>query len=176
MHVTTKRESPFLYLCNTTYYVGELAVNNRIYVPLRIKVTSVVYVIGVLALVIYGFIAALVIYGFIDYSVIPIANVAAMTIALYAASFIIVGVGLKQLPTAFAISVLSVVIADLCFAFLHPFIALSIFFFVLLVAVRYSLIKDHDSGWLGAFFVELMGLVFLLPIAIILVVPQLFPF
>lgn len=141
--------------------------NNRISVPLRIKVTSVVYVIGVLALAVYGFIA---------YSIIPIVNVAAMTIALYAASFIIVGVELKQLPTAFTISVLSTIIADLCFAFLQSFIALCIFFFVLLVAVRYSLIKDHDSGWLGALFVELMGLIFLLPIAIILVMPQLVPF
>jgi len=151
-------------------------VNSKISVPLRVKVTTVAYVISVLALVIYGIIAALVVTGYIDYSVIPIVNVAGMTVALYTASFIVVGARLKQLPIAFAISVLSVVIADLCLDSLHPFIALCIFFFVVLVAIRYFLINGHDSGWLGAFFVELMSLVFLLPIALILVMPQLFPF
>lgn len=140
---------------------------SRTSVPLRIKATSVADVLGVLALAIYGF---------ITYSVLPVVNVIAMAIALYAASSIVVEAGLKQLPAVFTVSVLSTIIADLCFAFLQPFIAICIFFSVLLVAIRYFLAEDHDSGWFGAFFVELIGLIFLLPIEIILVIIRLFLF
>ena len=141
--------------------------NNRTSAPLRILATSVVNVLGVLALAIYSF---------TTYSVVPAVNAIAVTIALYAASSIVVGVELKQLPPAFTTSVLSTIIADLCFAFLQSFIALCIFFFVLLVAIRYSLIRDHDSGWFGALCATVLGLIFLLPIAIILVMTRLFLF
>jgi len=142
-------------------------VNNRIFVPSRIRVTSVAYILGVLALAIYGFIA---------YSVVPIVNVIALTIALYAASSIVVGGELKKLLTVLTISVLFTIVSDLCFAFLQPFIALGISLFVLLAAIKYSLIKDHDSGWFGALCAVLLGLVFLLPIEIILAMTQIFPF
>lgn len=142
-------------------------VNNRIFVPSRIKVTSVAYILGVLALAVYVFIA---------YSVVPIVNVIVMTVALYAASSIIVGGELDKLLAVFTISVLFTVVSDLCFVFLPSFSAFCISFFVLLVAIKYSLIKDHDSGWFGAFCAELMGLVFLLPIEIILAMTQIFLF
>ena len=165
--MTTKRESLFYVSHNITYYVRGLTVNNRISVPLKIRAKSVAYVLGALALAVYGFIA---------YSLVPIVNVIAMTITLYAASSIVVGGELKNLLTVFTISVLSAIISDLCFAFLQPFIALCISLFVLLVAIKYSLIKDHDSGWFGAVCTELMGLIFLLPIEIILAMTQMFPF
>jgi len=165
--VTTKREFPFYSFHNTTYYVGGLTVNNRIFVPSRIRVTSVAYIIGVLALAVYGFIA---------YSVVPIVNVIVIAVALYAASSIIVGGELDKLLTVFTISVLFTIVSDLCFVFLQPFIAFCISLFVLLVAVKYSLIKDHDSGWFGAICTELMGLVFLLPIEMVLAMTQIFPF
>ena len=101
--VTTKCESLFYVSCITTYYVGGLTVNNRISVPLKIKATSAVYALGALALAIYGFIA---------YSLVPIVNVIAMTITLYAASSIVVGGELKNLPTVFTISVLSTIISE----------------------------------------------------------------
>ena len=141
--------------------------NNRISVPSRIEVTSVAYVLGVLTLAIYGFIV---------YSIVPIVNVIAMTIALYAAGSIVVGGGFKNLLTVFTISVLSTIISDLCFAFLQPFIALCIFLFVLLVTIRYSLIKDHDSGWFGALGAQFIGMIFLLVIELTLGMVQLFPF
>ena len=165
--VTTERESPFYSSHNTCmhYYVGGLAVNNRIFGSSRIRVTSVAYILGVLTLAIYGFIA---------YSVIPIANVIAVTIALYAAGSIVVGGESKKLPTVFTISVLFTIVSDLCFAFLQPFIAFCISLFVLLVATKYFLIKDHDSGWFGALCAVLLGLVFLLPIMIALTIAQFF--
>ena len=141
--------------------------NSKISVPSKIKATSVAYVLGALALAIYGFTA---------YSVIPIVNVIAITIALYAASSIVVGGGLDKLLTVFTISVLSTIIPDLFFAFLQPFIVVCISLFILLVGIRYSLIKDHDSGWFGALCAAVLGLIFLLPIAITLVIAQLFLF
>jgi len=142
-------------------------VNNRIFVPSRIRVTSVAYILGVLTLAIYGF---------ITYSVVPIVNVIAMTIALYAASSIVVGGGFKNLLTVLTISVLFTIVSDLCFAFLQPFIALCISLFIMLAAIKYSLIKDDDSGWFGAICAELIGLVFLLPIMIALTIAQFFLF
>lgn len=141
--------------------------NNRIFVPSRIRVTSVAYILGVLTLAIYGF---------ITYSVVPIVNVIAMTIALYAASSIVVGGGFKNLLTVLTISVLFTIVSDLCFAFLQPFIALCISLFIMLAAIKYSLIKDDDSGWFGAICAELIGLVFLLPIMIALTIAQFFLF
>ncbi len=141
--------------------------NNRIFVPSRIRVTSVAYIFGVLTLAIYGFIA---------YSVVPIVNVIVMTVALYAASSIVVGGESKKLLTVFTISVLFTIVSDLCFASLQPFIALCISLFIMLVGIRYSLIKDHDSGWFGALCAVLLGLVFLLPITIVLAIAQFFLF
>ncbi|TET62664.1 hypothetical protein E3J49_07600 [Candidatus Bathyarchaeota archaeon] len=133
----------------------------------RINPRVIPYAFGALALAICGFIA---------YNLVFMVNVVVMTIALYVACSIVVGRELKNLLNVFIISFLTVIISDLCFAFLQPFIALFIFFFVLLVAVRYSLIKDHDSGWFGALCATVLGLIFLLPIAIILVIVQLFVF
>ena len=125
------------------------------------------YVFGALTLAIYDFIA---------HNLIFIVNVAAMTIALYVASSIVVGGDLKKLLNVFIISFLFVIVSDLCFSFFQPFIALCISLFVLLVAIRYSLIKNHDSGWFGAFCAELVGLIFLLMIEIVLAIAQLFLF
>jgi len=133
----------------------------------RINPRVIPYAFGALALAICGFIA---------YNLVFMVNVVVMTIALYVACSIVVGRELKNLLNVFIISFLTVIISDLCFAFLQPFIALFIFFFVLLVAVRYSLIKDHDSGWFGALSAELMGLIFLLVIMMILGIAQLFLF
>jgi len=54
---------------------------------------------------------------------------------------------LKNLLNVVIISFLAVIISDLCFAFLQPFIALCIFLFGLWITIRHPLIKDHDSGW-----------------------------
>ncbi len=132
----------------------------------RINLRLIPYVFGALALAICGF---------ITYNLVFVVNVVVMTIALYVASSIVVGGELKRLLNVFIISFLAVIVSDLCFAFLQPFIALCIFLFVLLVTIRYSLIKDHDSGWFGALSAELMGLIFLLVIEIILGIAQLFP-
>jgi len=132
--------------------------NSKVSLSSRSKAALAACVLGAFALVIYGFIAG---------SFVSIVNVIAMTIALYVASSIVVGRELKKALTIFTISVLFVIISDLCFSFLQPFIALCISLFVLLAAIRYSLIRDHDSGWFGAICAELVGLVFLLPIQII---------
>ena len=132
-----------------------------------ISLRVIAYVFGGLALAVCGFVA---------YNPIFIVNVIAMTIALYAASSIVVGGELKKLWSVLIISSLAVVISDLCFTFFQPFIALCISLFVLLVIIRYSLIKDHDSGWFGALCAEVMGLIFLSMIEIILAIAQLFLF
>ena len=132
--------------------------NSKVSLSSRSKAALAACVLGAFALVIYGFIAG---------SFVSIVNVIAMTIALYVASSIVVGGELKKALTIFTISVLFVIISDLCFSLLQPFIALCISLFVLLAAIRYSLIRDHESGWFGAICAELVGLVFLLPIQII---------
>ena len=119
---------------------------------------------------------ALAICGFVPYNPVFITNVIAMTIALYAASSIIIGRELKKLWSVLVISSLAVIISDLCFTFLQVFIALCISLFVLLVIIRYSLIEDHDSGWFGALCAEVIGLVFLSIIEIVLAMAQLFLF
>ena len=119
---------------------------------------------------------ALAICGFVPYNPVFITNVIAMTIALYAASSIIIGRELKKLWSVLVISSLAVIISDLCFTFLQVFIALCISLFVLLVIIRYSVIEDHDSGWFGALCAETLGLVFLLIIEIVLAMAQLFLF
>ena len=141
--------------------------NAKISLPLKVRVTSVAYILGVLTLAIYGF---------ITYSIVPVVNVLAVTVALYAGCSIVVGGGLKSLLTVLMISVLFTIVSDLCFAFLQPLIAIGISLFIMLAAVKYSLFEDHDSGWFGAICAELMGLVFLIPIEITLALTQIFPF
>ena len=119
---------------------------------------------------------ALAICGFVPYNPVFITNVIVMTIALYAASSIIIGRELKKLWSVLVISSLAVIISDLCFTFLQVFIALCISLFVLLVIIRYSLIEDHGSGWFGALCAEVIGLVFLSIIEIVLAMAQLFLF
>lgn len=140
----------------------------------EIGLRVIAYVFGALALAVCGFIA----YNILLIKSITenIVNVLAMTIALYVACSIVIGGGPKKLLNVFVLSFLAVIISDLCFSFFQPFIALCIFLFVLLVAIRYSLIKDHDSGWFGALCAELMGLIFLLVIMMILGIAQLFLF
>ena len=113
--------------------------------------TAIAYVLGALAVAIWVS---------ISYNVVFVVNFIAMSIALYVASSIVVEGGLRKLLTVLAISFIAVIISDLCFYFLQPFIALCIFVFVLLVIIKYFLIKHHDSGWFGAICAELIGLIF----------------
>lgn len=83
---------------------------------------------------------------------------------------------LKNSLTVFIISFLAIVISDLCFFFLHPFIALCISLFILLAAIKYVLIRDHDSGWFGALCIELIGLIFLMVFYTVLALAQFFLF
>ena len=140
--------------------------NNRISVPSGARVTSVAYVLGAVTLAVYGLIV---------HSVVPIVNVIAMTIAMYAASSLVVGGGLKNLLTVLTISVLSTIISDICFATLQPFVAFCISFFVLLAAIKYSLIRDHDSGWFGALGAQFIGMILLTVIELALGMVYLFP-
>ena len=133
----------------------------------RTEITVVACVLSALALAIYGFIA---------YSLVPVVNVLAITVTLYAASSLVVGGGPRKLLDVFTISVLFTVVSDLCFAFLQSFVAFSISIFVLLVTVKYSLVREHDSGWFGAICVAVIGLIFLLPIEMILAMIQYLPF
>jgi hypothetical protein len=103
-------------------------------------------------------------------------NVFAMTIALYAGVSIVVGRDLQKLWKVFILSFPIIIISDLFFSFLQDFIAFSLSFFVILVIIKYSLIKDHDSGWFGALCVELIGQIFLLVIMVILAMADLFLF
>ena len=132
--------------------------NSKVSLSSKSKVALVACVLSAFALVIYGFIAG---------SFVSTVNVIAMTIALYVASSIVVGGELKKALIIFTISVFFIITSDLCFSLLQPFIALGISLFVLLATIRYSLIRDHDSGWFGAICAELVGLVFLLPIQIV---------
>ena len=140
--------------------------NAKISLPLRIQAPSVAYILTVLTLAIYGVVA---------YSVVPIINVIAMTIALYAASSLVVGGRTKNLLTVLTISTLSTIVSDICFAALQPFVAFSISFFILLLAIRYSVIRDHDSGWFGALGAQFIGMILLMVIEIVLGMVYLFP-
>jgi hypothetical protein len=133
----------------------------------RVIFKAITYVFGGLALAICGF---------VPYNPIFITNVIVMTIALYAASSIIIGRELKKLWSILVISSLVVIISDLCFTFLQQFIALCVSLFVLLVIIRYSLIEDHDSGWFGAVCATIICLIFLAIIEIILAIARLFLF
>lgn len=118
----------------------------------------------------------LTVSGFVLYNLNFLVNTIAMTVALYIAKSVVVGVGrkAKEILAAFVISALVIVISELSFSFLHQFVALCITLFVLLAMTRYSLIKDHDSGWFGALFGVGLSLIFLLVVEIILAVGLLF--
>jgi hypothetical protein len=120
----------------------------------------------------------LVVFGFIVFDSTFMTNVFAMTVALYAGVSIVVGRELKKLWEVFMISFPVIIISDTLFSFLQEqeFVAFLISFFVLLVIIRYSLVKDHDSGWFGAICVELIGQMFLLVIMLILGIADLFLF
>ena len=141
--------------------------SNRISLPLRPSRISAAYVLGIISLAIYGLISS---------SVIPIINVVAMTIALYAASSIVVGGGVKSFLAILTISILTNIISDICFATLEPFIAFCLTFFILLIAIKYSVIRDHDSGWFGALGAQFIGMILLMVIEIVLGMAYLFPF
>jgi hypothetical protein len=125
----------------------------------RESLRAIPYIFGILALIIFGFIA---------YNEIFMINVLAMTVAVYIAGSIVVGREPKKLLNVFVISFLAVVVSDLGFLFLQQFIALCVTLAVLLVAIKYSIIEDHDSGWFGALGSLFLGMIFLLIIEIIL--------
>lgn len=124
----------------------------------EISFKEIAYVLGTSVLAIFWLIAHVL--GLIAYSEIFVVNFIAMSVALYVAISIVVEGGLRKLLTVLAISFLAVIISDLCFYFLQPFIALCISLVVLLVIIKYFLIRDHDSGWFGALCAELIGLIF----------------
>jgi hypothetical protein len=131
----------------------------------RIILKVIAYVSSALALVVCSFI-------FFDRTF--IINVFAMAVALYAGISIVVGIELKNLWKVFVISFPAIIISDLCFNSLQQFIAFLISFFVLLVIIRYALIKDHDSGWFGAICVQIIGQIFLLVIELVLAIAHMF--
>lgn len=140
----------------------------------RIRLEVLGYVLGTSVLAILGL--TTYILELIAYSEIFVLNILAMTIGLYLGSSIVVGGGPKRLLTVLLISFLAIVISDLCFSFLQPFIALCISLTALLVMIKSFLIKDHDSGWFGAVCAELMAVIFLLIIEMTLALAQLFLF
>ena len=140
----------------------------------RIRVRVIGYVLGTSVLAILGLIAYVL--GLTAYSEIFVVNILAMTVGLYLGISIVVEGGLKRFLTVLLISFLAMVISDLCFSILQHFIAFSISLIVLLVMIRYFLIRDHDSGWFGAVCAELMAVIFLLVIEMILALAQLFVF
>jgi hypothetical protein len=121
---------------------------------------------------------ALTVFGFIFFDSTFMTNVFVTTIALYAGISIVVGRELKNLWKVYVISFPFIIFSDVLFSFLQEqeFIALSISLVVLLVIIRYSLIKDHDSGWFGAICAELIGQIFLLVIEVVLAMVHLFLF
>ncbi len=118
----------------------------------------------------------LVISGFILFGLEFIVNTSAMTVALYITVSVMVGIAEKsrKLLSIVFVSALFLLLSELAFSFLHQFVALCISLFVLLAMTKYSLIKDHDSGWFGALFGVGLSLIFLLVIEIILVIGRLF--
>jgi len=148
-----------------------MSVNKRVnWISLKV----IAYVIGASTLIISGLIAH--IFGLIAYNEVFIVKFLAVTMGLYLGSSIVVGGGLKRLLNVLAISFAAITILDLCFVFLQGFLAFCVSFFVLLVIIRYSLIRDHDSGWFGALCAELMSMIFLSIIMMILVMALLFLF
>jgi hypothetical protein len=119
---------------------------------------------------------ALTASGFTLYNLNFVVSTIAVAVALYAAVSIVIGTGIdrRRLLSVFAIAAFFIIITELSFAFLQELVALFISLSVLLVIIKYSLIKDHDSGWFGAACAEMLGLIFLLVIELTLAVAQLF--
>ena len=119
---------------------------------------------------------ALTATGFTLYNLNFVVNSIAVTVALYAAVSIVIGIGVdrQRLLNVFVIAALFIIITELSLTFLQELVALFISLSVLLVIVKYSLIKDHDSGWFGAVCAEMLGLIFLLVIELTLAIAQLF--
>lgn len=119
---------------------------------------------------------ALTASGFTLYNLNFVVNSIAVTVALYTAVSIVIGIGVdrQRLLNVFVIAALFIIITELSFTFLQELVALFISLSVLLVIIKYSLIKDHDSGWFGAICAEMLGLIFLLVIELTLAVAQLF--
>ncbi len=111
---------------------------------------------------------ALVVGGFILFGINFLVNTFAVVLALCAATMIVLGFGFKsrELLSAFTISTFFVLTSELTFSFSQPLVALCLSLFTLIAITRYSLLKDHDSGWFGAFAVAILSLVFLLAIEI----------
>lgn len=118
---------------------------------------------------------ALTASGFTLYNLNFVVNSIAVTVALYAAVSIVIGMGVdrRRLLNVFVIAALFIIITELSLTFLQELVALFISLSVLLVIIKYSLIKDHDSGWFGAICAEMLGLIFLLVIELTLAVAQL---
>jgi hypothetical protein len=118
---------------------------------------------------------ALTASGFTLYNLNFVVNSIAVTVALYTAVSIVIGIGVdrQRLLNVFVIAALFIIITELSFTFLQELVALFISLSVLLVIIKYSLIKDHDSGWFGAICAEMLGLIFLLVIELTLAVAQL---
>ena len=118
---------------------------------------------------------ALTASGFTLYNLNFVVNSIAVTVALYAAVSIVIGMGVdrQRLLNVFVIAALFIIITELSLTFLQELVALFISLSVLLVIIKYSLIKDHDSGWFGAICAEMLGLIFLLVIELTLAVAQL---
>jgi hypothetical protein len=138
----------------------------------RISFKAFGYVISASVLAILGLITHFL--GWVTYSETLVINIMAMTAGLYIGTSIVVGRGLERFLTALLISFLSIVISDVFFAFIQPFIAFSFSLVLLLVIVRYFLIRDHDSGWFGAVCAELMAGIFLFLIYVILAMVRAF--
>lgn len=113
---------------------------------------------------------AIAVCGFFFYDVIFVLNVIIMTTALYVAGSIVAEVGAKQLLFVFTVSLFAIIVFNLSFSFVQQFIAFCISSFSLLVLIKYFLIRSHDSGWFGAFCVELLSFLFLFIIELVLVV------
>lgn len=111
---------------------------------------------------------ALVVSGFILFGINFLVNTFTVVLALYVATMIVLGFRFKsrELLSVFTISAFFVLISELVFSFSQQFIALCLSLFVLIAIMRYSLLKDHDSGWFGAFAVVILSLVLLLAIEI----------
>ena len=119
---------------------------------------------------------ALTATGFTLYNLNFIVSTIALTVALYVAVSIVIDIGIdrRRLLNVFVIAALFIIITELSFALLQELVALVMSLSVLLVIIKYSLIKDHDSGWFGAICAEMLGLIFLLVIELTLALAQLF--
>lgn len=82
-----------------------------------------------------------------------VVNSIAVTVALYAAVSIVIGIGVdrQRLLNVFVIAALFIIITELSLTFLQELAALFISLSVLLVIVKYSLIKIMTPAGLGLY-------------------------